>query len=188
MRPVLSVAAQELPQGYRVRAHSLCIEHLNDNWVSVTWSEDYSFKAMRKNQYEEALFRCEDDRFELDMVLETTRATIEVIEPVVEKVSKMTLGGGDVYRLPEGHLTSIHLRSIERLYGIGTDQGTDIRRMIQIPAATAPIVLGRLKQKEAEWKKVKTEVTPIWVDATRRTTTSRWTTAPSTSSRRTRRR
>lgn len=24
--------------------------------------QDYSFKLMRKNQYEEALFRCEDDR------------------------------------------------------------------------------------------------------------------------------
>ena len=37
----------------------LCHEHLNDNWVSVTsGSEDYSFKAMRKNQYEESLFRC----------------------------------------------------------------------------------------------------------------------------------
>lgn len=36
---------------------------LNDNWVSVTsGSEDYSFKHMRKNQYEESLFRCEDDR------------------------------------------------------------------------------------------------------------------------------
>lgn len=39
---------------------------LNDNWVSVTsGSEDYSFKHMRKNQYEESLFRCEDDRLEL---------------------------------------------------------------------------------------------------------------------------
>lgn len=36
---------------------------LNDNWVSVTsGSEDYSFKHMRRNQYEESLFRCEDDR------------------------------------------------------------------------------------------------------------------------------
>lgn len=36
---------------------------LNDFWVSVTsGSEDYSFKHMRKNQYEESLFRCEDDR------------------------------------------------------------------------------------------------------------------------------
>lgn len=36
---------------------------LNDRWVSVTsGSEDYSFKHMRKNQYEESLSRCEDDR------------------------------------------------------------------------------------------------------------------------------
>lgn len=36
---------------------------LNDYWVSVTsGSEDYSFKHMRKNQYEESLFRCEDDK------------------------------------------------------------------------------------------------------------------------------
>ena len=41
-------------------------EVLNDHWVSVTsGSEDYSFKHMRKNQYEEILFRCEDDRLEL---------------------------------------------------------------------------------------------------------------------------
>jgi len=39
-------------------------EVLNDLWVSVTsGSEDYSFKHMRKNQYEESLFRCEDDRY-----------------------------------------------------------------------------------------------------------------------------
>ena len=164
--PSYRLLPKNFPKATASARTPLCIEHLNDNWVSVTsGSEDYSFKAMRKNQYEEALFRCEDDRFELDMVLETTRATIEVIEPVVEKVSKMTPEEATSYRLPEGHLTSIHLRSIERLYGIGTDQGTDIRRMIQdYPAATAPLVLGRLKQKEAEWKKVKVEVTPIWVD------------------------
>jgi paired amphipathic helix protein Sin3a len=39
---------------------------LNDHWVSVTsGSEDYSFKHMRRNQYEESLFRCEDDRYNL---------------------------------------------------------------------------------------------------------------------------
>lgn len=43
---------------------ALCDEVLNDTWVSiVSGSEDYSFKLMRKNQYEEALFRCEDDRW-----------------------------------------------------------------------------------------------------------------------------
>jgi len=39
---------------------------LNDHLVSVTsGSEDYSFSHMRKNQYEESLFRCEDDRYDL---------------------------------------------------------------------------------------------------------------------------
>ena len=37
---------------------------LNDNWVSVPTGseEDFFFKTTRKNQYEEALFRCEDEQ------------------------------------------------------------------------------------------------------------------------------
>jgi hypothetical protein len=39
---------------------------LNDVWVSVpTGSEDFSFKVTRKNTYEEALFKCEDERYEV---------------------------------------------------------------------------------------------------------------------------
>ena len=80
----------------------LCHEHLNDNWVSVTsGSEDFSFKAMRKNQYEEALFRCEDDRFELDMVLETTKVTMEALEPIIEKINGMTPEESSHFRIPE---------------------------------------------------------------------------------------
>ena len=40
--------------------------------------ENYSFKHMRRNQYEEALFRCEDERFEIDMVIDSNTATIRV--------------------------------------------------------------------------------------------------------------
>ena len=128
-------------------------------------SEDYSFKAMRKNQYEEALFRCEDDRFELDMVLEDDEGDVAALEPIAATIAGDAAEERATYRLAEGELTPIHLRSIERLYGIGTDQGSDIRRMIQdYPAVTCPIVLSRLKEKEIEWRKVKVEVTPIWVD------------------------
>ena len=52
---------------------------LNDVLVNViTGSEDYSFKLMRKNQYEEALFRCEDDRYEFEMCIETNASTLRV--------------------------------------------------------------------------------------------------------------
>ena len=62
-------------------------------------------------------------------------------------------------------MSPIHLRAIERLYGIGTEQGHDIRRMIlDYPAATAHVVMARLKQKDAEWKMIKSEITAVWID------------------------
>ena len=42
---------------------------------------------MRKNQYEEALFRCEDDRFELDMVIERNASAMRAMAPLVEHIS-----------------------------------------------------------------------------------------------------
>ena len=57
--PSYRLLPNDYPKAPASARSSLCKEHLNDNWVSVTsGSEDYSFKAMRKNQYEEALFRC----------------------------------------------------------------------------------------------------------------------------------
>lgn len=45
---------------------ALCKEVLNDTWVSFpTWSEDSTFVTSRKTQYEEYIYRCEDERFEV---------------------------------------------------------------------------------------------------------------------------
>lgn len=52
---------------------------LNNNWVSVTQgSEDYSFRSMRRNQYEEALFRIEDDRYDLELLIERNNSALRV--------------------------------------------------------------------------------------------------------------
>ena len=53
----------KIPASYpKLECHGrtpLDLSVLNDLYVNViTGSEDYSFKLMRKNQYEEALFRC----------------------------------------------------------------------------------------------------------------------------------
>ncbi|KAL4590754.1 hypothetical protein LXL04_003697 [Taraxacum kok-saghyz] len=72
-----------------IQSHQLVKDQslvLNDLWVSVTYgSEDYSFKHMRRNQYEESLFRCEDDRFELDMLLESVCSTEELLNNINNK-------------------------------------------------------------------------------------------------------
>lgn len=68
----------------------LCKEVLNDQWVSFpTWSEDSTFVGSRKTQYEEYMYRCEDERFEMDVVIETNASTIRVLENVQKKINRM---------------------------------------------------------------------------------------------------
>lgn len=64
---------------------------LNNVWVSlpVGSEESYTFRHMRKNQYEETLFRTEDERFEIDMIIDSNLSTIRVLEPIVEEIEML---------------------------------------------------------------------------------------------------
>ncbi|XBI23267.1 hypothetical protein VPH35_048546 [Triticum aestivum] len=135
---------------------------LNDHWVSVTsGSEDYSFKHMRKNQYEESLFRCEDDRFELDMLLESVNAATKRVEELIEKMQDNLVKPESPIRIDE-HLTSLNLRCIERLYG---DHGLDVMDVLRRNASVAlPVILSRLKQKQEEWSRCRSDFNKVWAD------------------------
>jgi paired amphipathic helix protein Sin3a len=96
---------------------------LNDTWVSVpTGREDeqVTFRGSLKNQYEEVLFQCEDDRYELDLVVELNAATLRFLEPIRAKLSEMTDAELRTFKLREP-LEVLHQRSIERLYGAEGD-------------------------------------------------------------------
>ncbi|XP_074557091.1 paired amphipathic helix protein Sin3-like 3 isoform X3 [Curcuma longa] len=151
-----------LPKNYPIPSTSHRAELgesvLNDHWVSVTsGSEDYSFKHMRKNQYEESLFRCEDDRFEMDMLLESVNATTKRVEELLE----MMQDPANPIRI-EDHLTSLNMRCIERLYG---DHGLDVMDVIQKNASLAlPVILTRLKQKQEEWSRCRSDFNKVWAE------------------------
>ncbi|GAB2280380.1 hypothetical protein Dimus_015015, partial [Dionaea muscipula] len=155
-----------LPKNYPVPLVShrteLGAEVLNDDWVSVTsGSEDYSFKHMRKNQFEESLFRCEDDRFELDMLLESVNVTIRRVEELLDKINHSTIRMDIPIRIEE-QLTALHLRCIERLYG---DHGLDVMDVLKKNAALAlPVVLTRLKQKQEEWARCRADFNKVWAE------------------------
>ncbi|ONM30585.1 Paired amphipathic helix protein Sin3-like 3 [Zea mays] len=135
---------------------------LNDHWVSVTsGSEDYSFKHMRKNQYEESLFRCEDDRFELDMLLESVNAATKRVEELIEKMQDNSVKPESPIRIDE-HLTPLNLRCIERLYG---DHGLDVMDVLRKNASVAlPVILTRLKQKQEEWSRCRSDFNKVWAE------------------------
>ena len=44
----------------------LYVQVLNDTWVSFpSWTEDTTFGNSKITQYEEFLYRCEDERYEV---------------------------------------------------------------------------------------------------------------------------
>ncbi len=72
---------------------------------------------MRKNQYEEALFRCEDDRFDLDMHIETNASARAALQPICEQLMEMDVESRANFRIEDTPLRAIHYTSIKRIYG-----------------------------------------------------------------------
>lgn len=156
---------------------------LNDQWVSIPIGseESYSFKHMRRNQFEEALFRSEDERFEIDMVthnvflilyvkiIETNMSTIRLLEPIAEEIANLRLvedADGVAPRftlqLDKGALGVVHLNSISRIYG---EQGKEILELLRRnPRGAIPVILKRLKQKDLEWRKARQNLIQQWKD------------------------
>ncbi|XP_007569032.1 paired amphipathic helix protein Sin3a-like isoform X1 [Poecilia formosa] len=142
----------------------LCREVLNDTWVSFpSWSEDSTFVSSKKTQYEEHIYRCEDERFELDIVLENNLATIRALETVQKRLSRMSAEEQLRFRLDNtmgGSSEVIHRKAIQRIYG---DKAPDIiDGLKRNPAVSVPIVLKRLKMKEEEWKEAQRGFNKIW--------------------------
>ncbi|XP_053721872.1 paired amphipathic helix protein Sin3a-like [Synchiropus splendidus] len=142
----------------------LCREVLNDTWVSFpSWSEDSTFVSSKKTQYEEHIYRCEDERFELDVVLETNLATIRALESVQQRLSRMSAEEQLRFKLDNtlgGSSEVVHRKAIQRLYG---ERANDIiDGLKKNPAAAVPIVLKRLKQKDEEWREAQRGFNKIW--------------------------
>ncbi|XP_077324912.1 paired amphipathic helix protein Sin3a isoform X3 [Lithobates pipiens] len=142
----------------------LCKEVLNDTWVSFpSWSEDSTFVSSKKTQYEEHIYRCEDERFELDVVLETNLATIRVLESIQKKLSRLSAEDQAKFRLDNtlgGTSEVIHRKALQRIYA---DKAADIiDGLKKNPAVAVPIVLKRLKMKEEEWREAQRGFNKIW--------------------------
>uniref|UniRef100_A0A8D0BF34 Paired amphipathic helix protein Sin3b n=1 Tax=Salvator merianae TaxID=96440 RepID=A0A8D0BF34_SALMN len=143
---------------------AICKEVLNDTWVSFpSWSEDSTFVSSKKTPYEEQLHRCEDERFELDVVLETNLATIRVLESVQKKLGRMSQEDQEKFRLDDclgGTSEVIQRRAIYRIYG---DKAPEIIESLKKnPLTAVPVVLKRLKAKEEEWREAQQGFNKIW--------------------------
>lgn len=159
-----------LPKRERQKACSgrdqLCFEVLNDEWAShPTWaSEDSGFVAHRKNQYEDALHRIEEDRHDYDHHIEACTRTIQLIEPICQQFLHMSEAERANFKLPPGlggQSEAIYQRVIKKVYDRQRGERI-IRDMFERPCQVLPIVLYRLKQKLEEWKACQREWDKVW--------------------------
>lgn len=149
----------------------MCKSVLNDEWVSRPSfaSEDSGFMAHKKNIYEEALHRSEEERHEYDFHIEAIVKTIGLLDPINNKISQLNPEDRGQFKLKPnfgGAGKSIHHRVIRKIYG--REAGEEVIRAMQdSPAVAIPVVLARLKQKEEEWKRAQREWNKVWreVDA-----------------------
>lgn len=144
----------------------LCYEVLNDEWAShPTWaSEDSGFVAHRKNQFEDALHRIEEDRHDYDHHIEACTRTIQLIEPICQQFLTMNEAECANFKLPPGlggQSEAIYQRVIKKVYDRQRGEAI-IRLMFERPCHVLPVVLYRLKQKLEEWKSCQREWDKVW--------------------------
>eukprot|EP00761_Pharyngomonas_kirbyi_P006887 gb/GECH01006896.1/.p1 GENE.gb/GECH01006896.1/~~gb/GECH01006896.1/.p1 ORF type:complete len:585 (+),score=149.12 gb/GECH01006896.1/:1-1755(+) len=136
----------------------LCDEVLNDDLVSVAAGSEESRDAHKKSQYDEILFQCEDDRTELDIVLEQNYSTLTYLEPLLDKLN--TLDPEDLVRDYIDHMRDLHVASIARIY---SDRAPDVLEGLRAnPVITVPIIVRRLRQKDDEWRSARRELNKFW--------------------------
>ena len=159
-----------LPKRERQKACSgrdaLCFSVLNDEWAShPTWaSEDSGFVAHRKNAYEDALHRIEEDRHDYDYHIEACMRSIQLMEPIVQQFLVMSDAERASFKLPiglGGQSQAVYERIIKKLYG--RDAGCKvIDDMFERPTHVLPVILFRFKQKCEEWKAAQREWDRVW--------------------------
>mmetsp|Transcript_52509 Transcript_52509/g.60621 ORF Transcript_52509/g.60621 Transcript_52509/m.60621 type:complete len:1011 (+) Transcript_52509:265-3297(+) len=161
------------------------VKVLNDIWVSlpVGSEESYTFRHMRRNTYEETLFRVEDERFEIDMTIDSNLCTLALLEPFAQEMAQLSgnefqmqidkenesktnteqkgLGGKRFrYTFDPSILGVIHRNSITRIYG---DTGREMLELLKNnPSVAIPIVVNRLREKDIEWRRVRDRLNCHW--------------------------
>jgi paired amphipathic helix protein Sin3a len=60
------------------------------------------FVSHKKTQYEEALHKCEEERYEFDLNIEANLSTIALLEPIYNRILKMSTEEKTRFKLPVG--------------------------------------------------------------------------------------
>jgi len=130
--------------------------------------EDYDAIRIRRNAYDDIMFRVEDERYEVDMAIERNAMAMRQIEPYADEVSILRQNeekdgqpiGRLQYQLKKYAINTISVNAIGRIYGENGDEV--LQHLARNPLVVLPTVYARLRQKDSEWRKAKQTLRERW--------------------------
>ncbi|CAH8841345.1 unnamed protein product [Trichobilharzia szidati] len=142
-------------------------EVLNDSYISFSslTSEDSQFVSSKKNQYEENMYRVEDERYEVDMVTELNRAAMQNLVVVKKRMDRLNKEQLSQFHMDDklGGTSAILMRkAIHRVYG--DKAGDVIYGLKNCPNTVLPLVIQRMRQKDTEWREAIRNYQRSWAD------------------------
>ncbi|OIR56990.1 MAG: histone deacetylase complex protein Sin3, partial [Amphiamblys sp. WSBS2006] len=142
----------------------LCHEVLNDELVSVpiVRGENTHCHTTQKTKHEEALYRCEDERTEMEVLLRVNGKILANLQAVQERMGKMSAEDRKNFRLGKefpGLCEQIYKKGLRALYG--DKAGYVHEGLCRRPETAVPVVICRLEQKNEEWLEVLNKWTGI---------------------------
>jgi len=88
---------------------------------------------------------------------------LAVLRPLAAQITALSNEERAAYKFADVALSAVHLRSVERIYG--ADHGPDVRELLlRAPAVAVPVVVARLAQKDAEWRRVREDMRRVWAE------------------------
>jgi len=143
---------------------TLCKEVLNDHCVLFpTFTDESSSVASKKSVFEEHMYKIEDERFELDIIMEVNLSAIRALESVQLQMDSMNSEQLSNFQLDDqlgGQSIVTQKQAVQRIYG---DRATEIiDGLKRNPRIAVPIVLKRLKAKDEEWREAKKNFERFW--------------------------
>ncbi|KAJ0091808.1 hypothetical protein Patl1_26005 [Pistacia atlantica] len=132
---------------------------LNDRLVCVAPRRGNSYsKQMHRTKEEEILLRCEDDRLEMNMLLEYVASASERVKDLLIEIDQNKIQTTTMKI--EDYLTRFDLRCIERLYG---ERGLDVVELLHnSPVPALQVISPRLIQRREELKICLSEFDKVW--------------------------
>ncbi|KAJ3180454.1 Transcriptional regulatory protein sin3 [Geranomyces variabilis] len=157
----------EIPRPKCSGRDALCNEVLNDEWIShPVYVSETGFVSHKKTQFEEALHKCEEERYEFDMNIESNLHAIGLLKPIAVQISNMSAEEKNRLKFPHGlggpgTSKTIYQRVIKKVYD--KERGAEILDALHhSPAVAVPVVLKRLIQKDEEWKRAQRDWNKVW--------------------------